>query len=328
MFVSVIIPTYNRSTGLRRVLDLLLCPTNVNTPNWEVIVVDNGSTDQTPDVCREFQKKFPAHFRSIVEKKKGKSNALNAGISAARGDILALTDDDVFCGPDYIQSIHATFAAYPAADGAQTRVLLDCEGGVPPWFEKDFAAFLSLRDYGDKVFEWNDNLSSANMVIHARVPTKIGGFSPALGPGKALGIGQIDVAEDTEFSMRLRRAGFRLIYAPQIVVRHQILGKRLTKAFFRERYFRWGRANAYFDPLTKSLWRWGLYVMKELVVSELSALRHLLNGRAALALRRQCDGRTALGFWWQHYLFQFGKTPRDLAVLPLTTLHGRADAQQ
>jgi glycosyltransferase involved in cell wall biosynthesis len=303
MFVSILICTRNRANSLRRTLDSFFCAGNLESPNWEVLVVES-STDHTGEVCLEFQQRFPQHFRFLTERKLGKSNALNTAIAAAKGDILAFTDDDVLCTPDYIQGIRTVFSLH-AADAAQGRVLLDCEGGWPEWLDKTYLALMAdFRDCGDQVIDLDGTLFGVNMVVRAEVFQKIGGFAPELGPG---GIG---VWEDTEISLRMRQAGCRLLYAPQILVRHQWPRDRLTKSFIRKRFFLQGRVFAYYDPLPVSVFRFGLYVVKESILKEVAAIWHRCAGRPALALRCQCDARSQAGFFWQHWLFKRGISRR------------------
>ena len=82
-------------------LNSLFTAENLKLPNWEVLVVET-STDNTIEVCREFQRQFPRHFRFLTEKKLGKSHALNTAVVAAKGDVLAFIDDDVICDANYI----------------------------------------------------------------------------------------------------------------------------------------------------------------------------------------------------------------------------------
>ena len=255
MFISVLICTRNRADSLRRTLESLLCSGNLESPNWEVLVVES-STDHTGEVCQEFQQRFPQHLRVLTEKKLGKSNALNTAIAAAKGELLAFTDDDVLCAPDYIQGIRMVFTLY-SADAAQGRVLLDCEGGWPEWLDRTYAQMADFRDCGDKVIDLDGDLFGVNMVVRAGVFQKTGGFAPELGPG---GIG---VCEDSQMSWRIRQAGCRLLYAPQILVRHQWPRDRLTKSFLRKRFFEYGRFLAYYDPLPVSIPRFGIYLVKE-----------------------------------------------------------------
>jgi glycosyltransferase involved in cell wall biosynthesis len=304
MFISVVICTRNRADSLRDTLESLFCATSLEAPDWEVLVVES-STDHTGETCKEFKQRYPEHFRFLTEKKLGKSNALNAAIVAAKGDILAFIDDDVLCAPDYLQGIRTVFTTY-SADAAQGRVLLDCEGGWPNWLDTDHLALMAdLRDYGDEVIDFHGTLCGTNMIVRAEVFPKVGGFAPELGPS---GVG---MWEDTEISLRMRQAGCRKIYAPQVLVRHQWPRGRLTKSFLRSRFFGQGRAEAYYAALPVSLFRFGLYVVKDSVSKELAALWYRCAGRPALALRSQCEARSHAGFFWQHWLFNRG-VPRKL----------------
>ena len=101
MQFSVVIPTYNRAAELRQTL-LSLSKLEV-CDDWELIVVDNHSTDETSRVIREASKSFPARLRYLFEPLPGRSAALNAGIIAAKGKIIAITDDDVMVESDWLE---------------------------------------------------------------------------------------------------------------------------------------------------------------------------------------------------------------------------------
>ena len=312
MDITVLIATRNRPAGLRQTLQSLLCSTNLQAGNWEALVIsqDYERPGESLQVCEEFQTKFPNHFRFLVQAKTGKCNALNLGITAARGEILALTDDDVLVAPNYIESIRTVFKQY-SPDAVQGRVLLDCEGGLPNWMSRRQAAAMGECDHGDEVLDWNHHtLFGTNMAVRLEAARRIGGFSAELGPGTAVGF-----ADDSEFSFRLRQAGYNFIYAPQIVARHQVPRSRLTRSYFRKRSFRLGRSKAYYDydPLPDvPFWRYGLYSAKYALLKEAQALWHYCANRAAEALDGQCYAREKLGFFWQHCRFRFGE-PRRLS---------------
>ena len=304
MFVSVVVCTRNRAESFRRTLESLFCPSNLTAPDWELLAVES-STDHTIEICREFQERFPKHFRFLTEKKIGKSHALNTAIAQANGDVLAFTDDDVLFSPEYIQGIRSVFTQY-TADAVQGRVLLDCEGGWPKWLDDAYAGMADFRDCGDQVIDLDGTLFGVNMVVRAEVFQKVGGFSPELGPGA------IGVWEDTEISLRMREAGCRMLYAPQVLVRHQWARGRLTKSFLRKRLFGQGRVLAYYEDLPVSLFRFGLYVVKDTILQELKALRYLCLRRPVAALRHQLESRARAGLFWQHWLFSRG-VPRKLS---------------
>jgi len=307
MLISVIICTRGRADSLRRTLSSLFSGSNLKSSNWEVIVADNDSRDHTAQICADFADQFPDYFRYLVEEKHGKSNALNSAIAAAKGEILAFTDDDVLCPPDYIRAIR-TVVQQHTAGAIQGRILLECEGGHPEWLDRHLGLTVGWRDCGDQISDLEGTLCGTNMIVRADVFQKIGGFSPELGPG-IIGLG-----EETELSLRMREAGYRMIYAPQILVRHRLSKKRLTRAFIRKRFFQQGRAEAYYEDLPVSLLRFGLYVVKETILEEVSAIRHLWAGHSALALRSQCEARSQAGLFWQHFLFKLGHNRRLSAI--------------
>ena len=305
MFISVVVCTRNRADSLRETLESLFCAGNVEEPDWDVLVVDNNSRDHTADVCREFQQRLPDYFRFLTERRPGKSHALNTAIDAAKGDVLAFIDDDVLCATDYIEGIRTVFTTH-SADAAQGRVLLDCEDGWPAWLDSTYASMANLKDFGNEVINLDGTLCGANMIVRADVFRKIGGFAPELGPS---GIG---VGEDTEIALRMRQADCRMLYAPQVLVRHQWPRNRLTKSFLRGRVFGQGRFQAFYETLPVSLFRFGLYVIKETIRQEIAAIGHHWKGSPAAAIRCQCEARSHAGFLWQHWLFTRG-TPRTLS---------------
>ena len=295
ILITIIMATRNRAQTLRSTLDFLLTADNVKSLDWELLVVDNGSSDQTREVCLEFQTRFPRHFRSLVETRVGKSHALNTAIQAASGNLLAFTDDDVTCAPEYLHAIRDFFSSH-IADGVQGRVFLDCEGGWPRWLDAGTAAMAGFRDCGEQATELKGTMYGLNMIVKSDVFRKIGGFLPYLGPGL---IG----AEDTEFSLRMRHAGMRQMYAPRIVLHHRLSRRRLTRNFFRKRFFQEGRANAYRDKLPVSLLRFALYAFKECLFREVRAVGFRVRNRPDMALAEECEACMQVGSLWQHVRF-------------------------
>jgi len=304
--LTVLIATCNRREALGRALESLFCESNLPRRDWEVVVVLNGVVnDGSREVCEAFRSRYPEHFRHLAEPRQGKSNALNMGIGAARGEILALTDDDVICAPDYVASVISVFEQYPV-DLAQGRVFLECEGGLPGWMAPRLREFMSDFDCGDALLlPFDHHMTGTNMIVRRAAARAVGGFAPELGAGARLGF-----AEDTEFSLRLRQGGYRTMYAPQIVVRHQLPRHRLTMSFFRESYFRVGRSQAYYLSCDIPVWKYGRYALKDSFLTELKALLRRCGGHRAESLELQCMARWQIGFAWQHCLFRCGVSRR------------------
>src|SRR6202034_1281101 len=95
MRVTVILCTYNRCENLKKALDSIVRSTMPESVEWEVLVVDNNSSDKTKDVAEDFIRRYPGRLRYLFERQAGKSYALNAGIGESDSDVLAFMDDDV-----------------------------------------------------------------------------------------------------------------------------------------------------------------------------------------------------------------------------------------
>src|ERR1041384_8686802 len=107
MKITVVVCTYNRCESLPKTLESLMTLTVPEAIPWEILVVDNNSKDATREVVKEFCRRAPDRARHLFESQQGLSNARNAGIREARGEILAFTDDDVTVRPHWLPSLTA-----------------------------------------------------------------------------------------------------------------------------------------------------------------------------------------------------------------------------
>jgi glycosyltransferase involved in cell wall biosynthesis len=238
MRFSVLIATYNRAAELRDSLQSLkrLSP----AAEWEVIVIDNNSTDETQQVVVEEAKTFPVELRYLFEPQQGRSAALNAGISAARGEILATTDDDVRVQPDWLSCAETALETLDA-DYVGGRVLPLWPAEPPSWIPNHGGkqwAVLALLDYGPEpvpFFKYAHRVPiGVNMAFRRDAFERAGLWSNRVGRKKGTLLGQ----EVREWTLRARRAGLRGSYTPTMVVQHLIPRERLRKAYFR-RWFYW-----------------------------------------------------------------------------------------
>ena len=233
MDVSLIICTRNRAESLRQTLNAvgrLAIP-----PGWsaELILVDNGSSDDTPAVAAASLLNMP--LRVVCETRPGKSRAYNAGMAAAAGDILLFTDDDVRPPAGWLEAM-----CRPIRDGAADAVA----GAVVlapsldrPWMEPVHRYWLAATEPEAPGKEhW---MVGASMAFHRTVLEKVPGFDPALGAG-ALGF-----CEDTLFSRQLRAAGFRIILQESAAVEHHFQPERLTRASLLDAARKRGETKAY-----------------------------------------------------------------------------------
>ena len=203
MNISVVVCTHNRSQSLAIALQSLACQ-KFSTPSvWEVLIVDNNSTDNTREVVEQFQSLYPDHFRYLFEPRQGKSYALNTGIENARGDVLAFTDDDVIAEPTWLANLASVFAEETWA-GVSGRTLPEKGFSPPRWLnvKKPYAlAPVAIFDLGTESHELRESPFGNNMAYRKTVLQKYGGFRVDLGP--RAGCSKTQKCEDSEFGSRL-----------------------------------------------------------------------------------------------------------------------------
>ncbi len=233
--ITILICTYNRCESLRETLvSILNLETNPKI-KYEVLVMDNNSTDKTKEVVGNFSEKFEVPLRYILETRQGKSWALNTGIKEAKGDIIAFTDDDVIVDKAWLSEIHKAFVEHKC-DGLGGKVWPRWEITPPAWLDKKLWGPLALIDHSDKAFYMTDKdleFVGANCVYKKELFEKFGGYQTGLGPsGERLFRG-----EDTEVYQRFLAKQCKLLYSPDVVVEHCINKERINKKYFFQWYF-------------------------------------------------------------------------------------------
>ena len=227
--ISVIISTYNRGERLGKTLDALENLKTSDGMTHEIILVDNASTDGTRELIDSFAKRYPDIWRYYCEPRKGKCNAVNFGISRARGKILAFTDHDVAVHERWLDSLWNPVESTPDVLAGQGRLRLEKDiERLPPWVDPDELLFCTHYDPGTTP-HYTDTLIGANMAFRRRAFEKYGLFDPRLGPG-ASGSG-----EDTEFCMRLIDAGEKIYYQPEALIYHEYDEERFTWEYWCQR---------------------------------------------------------------------------------------------
>jgi GT2 family glycosyltransferase len=241
--ITVILCTYNRYQSLANALESVAAQKLPQSVDWEVLVVDNNSTDHTRTVVDEFRRRHPGRFLYQFEAQPGKSYALNAAIREAQGDIVAFMDDDVTVEPDWLQNLTAPLHDHEWA-GAGGRIVLEWPASVPDWLATGGeAARLPLPsfDLGDEAKELREPPFGTNMAFHKIMFEKHGGFRTDLGPSPRRDTP--DSCEDTDFGRRLLKAGERLRYEPSAIVHHPVPANRIDKAYFLNWWFDKGRGD-------------------------------------------------------------------------------------
>jgi glycosyltransferase involved in cell wall biosynthesis len=258
MDATVLIATYNRAALLDETLAWLARMRVSPTLAWDVIVVDNNSSDDTRAVVERHILRFPVRMRYVFEPAQGRSSALNTGIAQATGVVLVFTDDDVRVVDGWLDAATAPLLGGEvsiAYSGGPVRPIWGAP--PPPWLDLargDLWGTIAIQDHGAEPFVYEERRKvplGANMAARRELFQKIGGFRADLGrTGGRLVLGQ----EVPELLMRARGAGLRGMYVPAMEVHHHVPATRLTPAYFRRWWFGKGVSRAaleHMQPVTE-----------------------------------------------------------------------------
>ena len=246
--ISIIICTRNRAASLRRTIESVRALSTPPDTAWELIIVDNGSTDDTRAVVEAAAIAADFDVKYVFEGRKGLSYARNAGLGQARGEVIAFTDDDMLVEQDWLVRIAEQCALHPTMEMyfGRTRV------------SRPEQPRLAIRE-GDSPVTYrfpctpNEPGSGNNMIFRASVLPSVGEFDTTLGAGTKLGS-----SEDHDFTYRVLRAGGQIRYCPEISAIHD--HDRLTQEAVRSLLFTYGRGRGGF--LCKYMVRRDLWAVK------------------------------------------------------------------
>lgn len=245
--LSVVMSTFNRGELLDDAVRSVLDQDEASTPPFELIVVDNNSTDRTPDIVGRFTA-VDGRVRYVFEPQQGLSHARNTGVRHARAPLIAFTDDDVRVAPDWVAAIVRAFREHPGSDVVGGRVLPLWPSPPPVWLTREHWAPLALMDHGDAAVEVSADrpicLVGANLAFRREAFELVGFFATDMQRVRD-GIGSL---EDHEFQLRLLRIGRKGVYDPRIAVHAEIQANRLERAYHR----RWHRGHGHFHALLRS----------------------------------------------------------------------------
>ncbi len=275
MKVSVIICTYNRDRHIGRALESLISQ-KASPQDFEIIVIDNNSTDGTADILREFQNKYGREFNIKVakESRQGLSFARNRGIELASGEIISFIDDDAIAAPDFIGNIIKNMHKFPGYLAFGGKVLPKYEDGTEPaWMSPYIERIISVVDMGNEYKEFKKTYPvGCNMLFRKEIFDKVGKFNTRLRLR----------SDDKYIFLKIKEAGFPVLYLPDVVVQHFIDSfrtgmdyiKKVSKLNGKSEYIRIDTLNKnknlkkflrltdYVAKLMASLILWGGYSLK------------------------------------------------------------------
>lgn len=236
--ITVVISTFNRCEMLPAAIESVLTQ-EASGVSYELIVVDNNSTDSTKQVVHSFINQGHQNLRYVFEPQQGLSYGRNAGIKNARGAIIVFFDDDVRAHPDWLSNIKRAFDLYTEIDCVAGKILPNWKSDPPSWLTTDHWTPLALQDHGNIPLCADQErplpLAGANLAFRRHV-FQDALFSPDFPRG-----------QDLEFLVRFWRAGGRAMFVPDVVVFADVQPERLTKQFHRQ----WHTSNGRFNSLMR-----------------------------------------------------------------------------
>jgi len=248
--ISIIIPTLNRKKSLNLTLESLAVQ-NFPLDQFEILIVDNGSTDGTKSASEKIRSQHPEHqIRYIYEPEPGLLSGRHRGALEAQGDILTFVDDDIEADVNWLQAIQESFGE-STVQLVGGRNLPKYEVEPPEWLqwfwtECDqgcYCSSLSLLDLGDQVLKIDANyIWGLNFSIRKKALFELGGFHPDCLPQN---LQHFQGDGETGLTRKAKERGYQAIYQPRALVYHQVSKERMTPAYFDKRYFYQGVADSY-----------------------------------------------------------------------------------
>ena len=243
MMLSVILCTYNRERYLYNVLHSLAVGT---CRDYEIVLVNNNSTDGTEAECRRFQADHPdVAFRYCIESQQGLSYARNRGIRESQGEVLVYVDDDALVNPEYLQTYADFFRQHPETMAAGGPILPQYDGCEEPLWMSHYTRQLvtGKLDLGSREREFPNGAfpGGGNAAYRKEVFDQVGLFNVELGrKGNSL-IG----AEEKDLFDKMTSRGIRFYYLPTAILYHLIPPKKLTDDYFNRLTYSIGVSERY-----------------------------------------------------------------------------------
>lgn len=282
--ITIAICTYNRSSYLRDTLHDLVVQT-ADPGLFEILVIDNNSSDGTGAVCERFRSANPGFlFRMVREGNQGLSHARNRAVAESNTDTLFFLDDDVSLPKEYVQtalqlsrSRHLTLAA-----GGRIEVSFDGYNSAPDWIPNPLMPMFGLHNLGERsrAYPSSNFPRGGNMMIRKSLFEVFGGFDTALGRKGTLLLG----SEEKAYFQRIRKNGVELSYWGELWLTHRIPPHRLEKEYLKRQSVGIGYSEGL--RAENGLQRLRKYASEliKLEVSLLLSLLHLIRGRGKAAL--------------------------------------------
>lgn len=262
---TVAIRVYNGAERLELLIERLRSQINTDSIQWEILVVDNNSTDATAELMRRHQTQWrqPFALRYVNEKRQGAVYARQRAVAEARGTWIGFLDDDNLPATNWVAAAWQFAQAHPEAGAFSGRVHGEFETPPPPQFKR-IASYLAITDRGNHVFSYNDRRDrvlppGAGLVISRQVwlqtvPEQIFLSGPI---GDAIGL----KGEDLEILSYIQQAGWQILHAPTLEIVHRVPAWRLERDYLLSLVRSIGLSQHHIRMRRRSLWQRPLFLV-------------------------------------------------------------------
>ena len=259
MRLSIIIPTYNRANVILRSLKTWTKQT-LDVDKFEVIVVDNNSTDGSSELIQNFIKDYK-NFHYLLETKKGSTHARHAGAKKAKANILMFCDDDGLFNPDCASEILKVYQGNKDVAAVTGKIVIKWDKTPPDWI-KPYEFMLGKLDYGDEVkYDTSFYLNGGIFSIKKEVFNNLEGFNPDLIGNYLVGDG------DTGLVIKLHKNNLLIGYTPLAIMEHlQFVDKQGLEKDMGRRFYNVGISTSY-GFIRENAFKFNLKVLKFIVKS-------------------------------------------------------------
>jgi glycosyltransferase involved in cell wall biosynthesis len=310
MQISAVICTFNRFSYLRKAIQSLVNQT-LDREQYEIIVVNNASTDNTEAIIEEFREfeNLQYIYKSVL----GLSHARNVGWQKAQGKYVAFLDDDAIADSEWLARIVVAFKTVSPQPGSiGGRVIPIWEVEKPIWVGKELECALSIVDWSDEpIFLTKDchYLVGANIAYSRDVLQRCGGFSTVLGRRGT----NLLSSEEILVERYLRKYSLGIYYDPKICVRHHIIAGRVSQSWFYKRFFWQGVSSeilSYIDfDLKENRWRYlcrGIIAIPQLLKDFNGFILMFISSNSRNIILKKCRIYNYLGHIYGRFRIGFG----------------------
>lgn len=238
MDFTVIICTYNREKNLPACITALEQQNQVSHIQWEILIVDNNSSDDTQQRVLSLAEQSELNIRYAFEPQQGLNHARNRGMQESKGTYYAYIDDDITVSENWLYAMYHALTENDA-DAMGGRIHLDPTIQLPTWISKnpDMYGFLGYQDFGEQAMQVDGVKRypfGGNMAFNRRVIESVGFFNTQLGrKGEGTKKDELFKGAETDYFHRLAAVNNAKIgYTPDAIVYHHILPHQLTKEYF------------------------------------------------------------------------------------------------